>query len=203
MTLATWYWYTWPNAVTPEWILSHMTPVLYCLFMIIALRGLDMILYYYQTSGTPVLLNSCALELLYSWTPVTGRLLILYSWYYTPVDSRKPIIMNIICNNWTTYTGMRETDGYWYRFRVYGGHTNVVQLKLEILPEGHQVFPWGVLASLLLISCLVCHKRAYSYRSSDILFLFGHTISSGTERYILARYRILLNCYPGHAHDPF
>jgi len=44
---------------------------------------------------------------------------------------------------------MRETDGYRYSIRVYGGHTNVVQLILRILPGGHQVFPWGVLAPLL------------------------------------------------------
>jgi len=33
-----------------------------------------------------------------------------------------------ICNNWTTYTGTGETDGYRYSFCVYGGHKNVVQL---------------------------------------------------------------------------
>jgi len=42
---------------------------------------------------------------------------------------------------YSTYTEMGETDGYRYSFRVYGGHTNVVQLILGILPGGHQVFP--------------------------------------------------------------
>ena len=35
---------------------------------------------------------------------------------------------------YSTYTEMGETDGYRYNFRVYGGHTNVVQLILGILP---------------------------------------------------------------------
>jgi len=36
---------------------------------------------------------------------------------------------------YSTYTAMGETVGYRYNFRVYGGHTNVVQLILRILPE--------------------------------------------------------------------
>jgi len=36
-----------------------------------------------------------------------------------------------------------------YSFRVYSGHTNVIQLILGILPGGRQVLPWGVLAPLL------------------------------------------------------
>jgi len=106
------------------------------------LRGLDMILYCYQTSDTP--------ELLYSWTPKIWRLLILYSWYYTPIAPRNWIIMDIVLlwihcghHHWTIYNKVlklhrdRKTDGYRYSFSVYGGHTNVVQLILEILPGGH------------------------------------------------------------------
>ena len=44
-----------------------------------------------QTSGTPV-----SPVLLYSWTPEKGWLLILYSWYYTPVNSCSWIIMVIM-----------------------------------------------------------------------------------------------------------
>ena len=46
------------------------------------------LLYCYQIFGTP--------ELLYSWTPEKGWLLILYSWYYTPVNSLSWIIMIIL-----------------------------------------------------------------------------------------------------------
>ena len=73
---------------------------------------------YYIVTRHLVLLNSCAPELLYSWTPVTERLLTLCFWYYTSVDSHNWIIMDIgllwtpcghyhwtISNNWTTYTG--------------------------------------------------------------------------------------------------
>ena len=35
----TWYWYTWPDAVTLDWILLPLTPVLHCLFMIITFTG--------------------------------------------------------------------------------------------------------------------------------------------------------------------
>ena len=92
----------------------------------------------------------------------TPEIIILYhtysSCYYIIFNSRKPIIINIICNNWTTYTGTGKTDGYRYSFHFYGGHTNIVQLKLGILLGSHQVFSWGVLIPLLLlISCRVCH----------------------------------------------
>ena len=57
-----------------------------------------------------VLLNSCAPELLYSWTPVTGKLLILFSRCYTLVDPHNWLIIDIEllcthCGNyhWTIY----------------------------------------------------------------------------------------------------
>ena len=50
---------------------------------------------------------------------------------------------------YSTYIEISETDRYRYNLRVYGGHTNVVQQIHEILPGGHQVFPWGVLSPLL------------------------------------------------------
>ena len=64
----TWYWYTWPNVVTSDWILFNLTPVLHCLFMIIAFTGTwhD----YYTVTRHLVLLNSCTPKLLCSWTPV-------------------------------------------------------------------------------------------------------------------------------------
>jgi len=148
----TWYWYTWPDVVTPDWILLHLTLVLYCLFMIIAFTGTwhD---YYTATRH---------LVLLYSWTPETGRLMILYSWYYTPIDPRNWLIMDIgllwthcghcHCTIYNKVLNLHRdggNDGYRYSFRVYGGHTNVVQLILEIIPGGHQVFPWDVPAPLL------------------------------------------------------
>jgi len=40
----TWNWHIWPDIVTPDWILLHLTPVLHGIFMIITLRGLDMII---------------------------------------------------------------------------------------------------------------------------------------------------------------
>ena len=54
---------------------------------------------------------------------------------------------------------MGKTDEYRYSFRVYGGHTNFLQLKVGILPGSHQVFLWGILTPLLLlIFYRVCHK---------------------------------------------
>ena len=56
------YWYTWHDAVTPDWILSHLTPALY-------LWGLDIIIILQLDiwySWAPILLNSCTPELLYS-----------------------------------------------------------------------------------------------------------------------------------------
>ena len=66
-----------PDIVTPDWILLYLTPVLHCIFMTITFTGTwhD----YYIVSRHLVLLNSCAPELLYTWTPQKGRLLILYS----------------------------------------------------------------------------------------------------------------------------
>jgi len=118
--------------VTPDWILLPLTPALHCIFVIITFTGTwhD----YYIITRLLVLLNSCAPKLLYSWTLVTGRLLTLRSWYYTPVDHCYWIIMDIgllwipcghyhltICNNWITYTGMGQTDEYWYSLHVYDG----------------------------------------------------------------------------------
>ena len=80
---ATWNQYTWPDIMTPDWIYytEHRT---LCIFMIITFTG-AWLLYCYQTFGTPVLLNSCIPEPL-----KRGD-----SWYYTPVDPRNRIIMNI------------------------------------------------------------------------------------------------------------
>jgi len=65
--------HTWPDVVTPDWILLYLTLVLYCIFMIITFTGTwhD----YYAVSRPLVLLNSCAPELLC----VAWRLLILFS----------------------------------------------------------------------------------------------------------------------------
>ena len=73
-------WYTW-----------HLTSVLPDIFMIIMWPDI----WHSCISCTPV-----SPELLYSWTPEIGRLLtlllILYSWYYTPVNSCSWIIMIIL-----------------------------------------------------------------------------------------------------------
>ena len=74
---ATWYQYTWPDIVTPDWILLHRTPYFFAYSWLSLLRGLD----YYTGTRHLVLLNSCTPELLYSWTPEKGWLLILYSYW--------------------------------------------------------------------------------------------------------------------------
>ena len=70
-----------PDTSTLDLILWHLTDTytwhLYCIFMIITFTGTWH--NYYTVTRHLVLLNSCAPELLYSWTPVKGRLLILYS----------------------------------------------------------------------------------------------------------------------------
>jgi len=111
----TWYCDTWLDTSTPDTCITlHIHDYHFY-------GDLAWLLYCYQTSGTPELLCSCAPELLYSWTPITGRLLTLCSWYYTLVDPRNWIIIDIrllwtpcghyhwtIFNNWTTYTGNGE-----------------------------------------------------------------------------------------------
>jgi len=186
----TWYWYTWPDVATLDWILLHLTPVFHCLFMNIAFTGTwhD----YYTTTRHLVFLNSCTPDLLYFWTPEIGKLLILYSWYYTPIDPCNWLIMTIRllwthCGHyhWTIYNKVlnlyRNGRNWWdrYSFRVYGGHTNIRQLILEILPGGHQVFSWGVLAPLLPCPPAECAVSpwVYSFGSSDTQFLFGRIIS--------------------------
>jgi len=93
LTLDIWRWYlpcyTW-HLTCYDLVLIHLTwycdtwlitvihcTLLYCIFMIITFTGTwhD----YYTVTKHLVLLNSCTLELLYSWTRVTGRLLILCS----------------------------------------------------------------------------------------------------------------------------
>jgi len=69
------------------------------------LRGLDMIIILLQD-----IWYSCAPELLYSWTPVTGRLLILFSWCHTPVDPRNWLIMDI---------GLLWTPCGYYHWAIY------------------------------------------------------------------------------------
>jgi len=51
--------------------------------------------WYYTVTKPLLFLNSCAPEFLYPWTPVTGRLLTLCSWCYTPVDPCNWIIIYI------------------------------------------------------------------------------------------------------------
>ena len=61
----TWCCDTWPDIITPD------TCITLSIHDYHFYEDLTWLLYCYQTSGTP--------ELLYSWTPETGRLLILYS----------------------------------------------------------------------------------------------------------------------------
>jgi len=51
------------------------------------------------------------------------------SYYYIFVNPMKSIIMDIICNNWTTYIKMGETDGI--NMRTCLKWLNIVQLKLR------------------------------------------------------------------------
>ena len=67
----TWYWYTWPDVVTLDWILLHLTPVLHCILMIITLRGLDVIIILLPDIGTPELLYPWTYILLNSYIPYT------------------------------------------------------------------------------------------------------------------------------------
>ena len=104
----TWYWvfdkYTWYSHLildmlslgtdTLDLMLWHLTGYYHtdtCITLPIhdyrLYRDLTWLLYCYQISSTP--------ELLYSWTPEIGRLLILYSWYYIPVGPRNWLIMDI------------------------------------------------------------------------------------------------------------
>ena len=78
---ATWYQYTWPDIVTPDWILLHRTPYFFAYSWLSLLRGLD----YYTVTRHSVLLYSCIPKPLKK-----GDF-----WYYTPVDPRNRIIMNI------------------------------------------------------------------------------------------------------------
>ena len=65
---------TWLDTITPDTCITlHIHDYHFY-------GDLAWLLYCYQTL---VLLNSCALELLYTWTPEKGRLLILYS-YWSP-----------------------------------------------------------------------------------------------------------------------
>ena len=82
----TWNCDTWLDTITPD-------TVLHCIFMTITFTGTwhD----YYIVTRHLVLLKSCAPELLYTWTPKTGRLLTLCSWYYILVDPRNRITMDI------------------------------------------------------------------------------------------------------------
>jgi len=59
----TWHVITWPDSVTLDWILLHLTPVLHGIFKIITFTGTwhD----YYIVTRHLVLLNSCTPELLY------------------------------------------------------------------------------------------------------------------------------------------
>ena len=89
----------WPDIVTLDRTLPPLIPVLYgtwycgtCIILHIHdyyFTG-TWLLYCYQIFGTPVLLNSCTPELLYSWTLKKG------SWYYTPVNSHSWIIMVVL-----------------------------------------------------------------------------------------------------------
>jgi len=73
----TWYKHIWPDIVTPDWILLHLTPVLHYIFMIITFTGLGVIIILLPDiwySWTPLLLNSCILEPLKQGD----------SWHYAP-----------------------------------------------------------------------------------------------------------------------
>jgi len=89
----TWYRYIWPDVVTPDWILLHLTPILHCMFMIITLRGLDMII---------ILLP----DIWYSYTPG-----LLYSWtHVSPVLISPALLLLLIARSY-----WRPTEHAWCR----------------------------------------------------------------------------------------
>jgi len=106
-----------PSTSTLDLILWHLTGYCYTWHLyyiayswLSLLRRLGMIIILlpdFWYSWTTVLLNSCTPALLYSWTPVIGRLLILCSWYYTRVDPRNWIIMilDYCIHLWTLFLG--------------------------------------------------------------------------------------------------
>jgi len=91
---STWYCDTWLDTITPDTcIILHIH---------------DYYFYgtwhdYYIVTRHLVLLNSCALELLYTWTPEKGRLLILYSSWPSNWITMKIGLMWIPCGHyhWT------------------------------------------------------------------------------------------------------
>jgi len=82
----TWHVITWPDIVTPDWILLHLTPVLHGIFMIITFTGTwhD----YYIITRHLVLLNSCTPELLYPLysCPPAPLLLLIAQSYRCPAE---------------------------------------------------------------------------------------------------------------------
>ena len=64
----TWHVITWPDIVIPDWILLYLTSVLPSILLINFMGTLTWLLYCYQTSGAPVLLNPCTPEWLVSKT---------------------------------------------------------------------------------------------------------------------------------------
>ena len=118
-----------PDIVTLDRTLPPLIPVYYMTYSWLSLlRGLD----YYIITIYLVLLNSYTPELLYTWTPEIGRLL-TFSWYYTLVDPRNRITMNIDYCEYPVdiITGQilildnlhrdGETGEYRYSLHVYDG----------------------------------------------------------------------------------
>ena len=105
-THLTWYCDTWLDTITPDTYMTLHIHDYHCY------GDLTWFLFCYQTFGTP--------ELLYSWTPVTGRLLILFSWCHTPVDPRNWLIMvvGLLCircghYHWTMYIYNKVLNLHW------------------------------------------------------------------------------------------
>ena len=73
----------------------------------------------------------------------------MYSCFSCYINHVKPkhIIMDINPDNWTTYTRMGETNRYQYSYMFT--MVKYCATELSVLPKGHQVFQWGVLAPLL------------------------------------------------------
>jgi len=71
------------------------------------------------------------------------------------VNLCKSIIMEINCNNWTNLH--HDGGNWWNQYAYVFIMVKYFATETWILPEGHQVFLWGVLAPLLQI----LHSGAY------------------------------------------
>ena len=78
----------WPDIVTPDWILLHLTPVLHCIFMIITLTGTLI----WLIIPLPNIWYSCTLELLYPLSHVPSTVT-LFNSTVIPASDRACLVL--------------------------------------------------------------------------------------------------------------